>query len=237
MSLNVIYFVNYFKGPFWLETNRTGNEFMRITKGVTKLKSSPMHQRLDTRSGEEATAWFGNLAAQILTMKYLSLPLIFVPVPNSDCCVNNNRISRTTRLAESVVKCIRSGVVLDTLRWVKTMRPSHQGGSRDAKYLYDNLILTKQLSVGTYVLVDDIITTGAHLRAAAARLGGAGQPCHLALCVGKTTRTTSRRAFVISEEVLPQFNVPFNVPIAGDCSNKEINRSTCDAHHIPAVPI
>jgi hypothetical protein len=68
------------------------------------------------------------------------------------------------------------------------MVPAHAGaGTRDPQELYSSLRLTTRklpIDLPQIVLVDDVIATGAHLRAAAAFLRDCGGHILAAVCVG-----------------------------------------------------
>lgn len=54
--------------------------------------------------------------------------------------------------------------------------------------------------IGFRLLVDDVITSGDHLQACAARLKKAGLDVNSIICAGKTVYDQSRGAFDIREE-------------------------------------
>lgn len=77
----------------------------------------------------------------------------------------------------------------DLLRWREHREPSHaRGGARDPQPRYDNLIVRDDLEgiTGPVFLVDDIMTSGATLRAAACRLGERGCTVAGAICFART---------------------------------------------------
>lgn len=83
--------------------------------------------------------------------------------------------------------------------------PSSQGGTRDPQELYDNLVVTEEIPNGGIVLIDDVRTTGAHLRAAAAKLAQKGGRVSMAVCAARTVLNQDQNPFSIMEEALEDF--------------------------------
>jgi hypothetical protein len=157
---------------------------------------------LDTRRGDQALEWFGSLAAWVVRTKRLMPPIVLVPMPNSNCLIDAPVPSRTVTLARAIEAQIPGAAVVDCLRWRRLTLASHRGGSRDFGSLLSNLIVSCSFPVqGTLVLVDDIVTTGAHLRAAALALRKSGLECEDAVCVARAVRgTLIRPAFGIASQ-------------------------------------
>ena len=86
----------------------------------------------------------------------------------------------------------------------RLMVSARKGGSRDPQTLYDNLVSTCKLA-RNIILVDDVRTTGAHLKAVSAKVRSEGGQCLGALCAGPTVLTQEKEPFSILEEELPDF--------------------------------
>jgi hypothetical protein len=193
MELEVICFVTYLSRPPWSEDQRDANSFIRALKG--EPVNLARCRTLDATRAEQAIEWFGAMAALALEMEHPHSPILLVPIPSSDCCCENGRIPRTLPLAVAIADRMKDAILFDALRWRQHYMPAHRGGLRSAQKLYRNLVLTTPLPQGTPVLVDDVLTTGAHMQAAAARLSTAANQCHRAICVARSVLTTQSETF------------------------------------------
>jgi len=200
--MTIISFVTYRSfGPPINAIERDCKRFIKVIKG----DSSDQPEGLDIKSRSEALDWFGELAALTLKSKQLFLPIVLIPIPNSDCSLSSVRIPRTLALADAVAEHIRGAVVSDCLRWRHSLRPSHLGGTRNPQRLYKCLVVKEGVKSGTLVLVDDIVSSGSHVRAAAAKLSRLVFPCVYAICAGHTEWQNPSHCFSIGERVIPDF--------------------------------
>lgn len=87
--------------------------------------------------------------------------------------------------------------------------PAHLiGGTRDPQELYSLFRLrARDLPRLPLVLIDDVLPSGGHLRAAAAFLAHCGAQVHMAICAGRAELTPSplERPFSVRTDVLPDF--------------------------------
>jgi predicted amidophosphoribosyltransferase len=212
MALRVISFATYLTNVdvVWRGEDYDALKFVKAIKGkpINKYAYVPVGKAkrlLEERNADDAIAWFGEMAIAPTRNLRIPRPLIFVPIPNSSCTSTNGKVPRTTRLAKALLVQSGEGEVWDRLRWKAVMTPSSQGGTRDPQELYDNLVVAKEPPKGSLVLVDDVRTTGAHLRAAAARLVEKGARVPLAVCAARTVLNQDQEPFSILEEQLEDF--------------------------------
>ena len=202
--MTVVSFVSYLcRGRFRSQGEIDASTFVKAIKGHWAIG---MVSRLDTRDCSEAIEWFGEIGALILGMKRLRAPIVLVPVPDSTCTSASSHVPRTALLAQSLASHLMNAVVFDGLRWVRAVRSSHDGGTRNPTRLYDNLVLTETIPQGTSVIVDDVFTTGAHIRTAAAKVSTqASTPCAHAICLAKAVSHRQVECFEIVETELSVF--------------------------------
>jgi hypothetical protein len=201
--VHVTWFVSYLcNRSLGSQTDRDATNFIRAIKGGDVTGSL---NRLDTKNGAGALEWFGELGALALARKRLPPPIILIPVPSSRCTLANAQSPCTIQLADSVARHLGNSAVCDGLRWRRAMKSSHTGGVRDPQYLYDNLSLVVPMPKGTRVVVDDLLTTGGHILASAARVSSVTSPCRIALCVGRSVSQPRGNRFSFVEEELRDF--------------------------------
>ncbi len=166
---------------------------------------------LDQSNATSAPEWFGQMAAARVTWDRTGR-LALVPIPDSPCALGTSVPSKTLGLAEALRAALPADkAAVDVLRWGEPMPSAHRaGGTRDPQELYSRLRLTsRKLPPGLpqIVLVDDVLASGGHLRAAAAFLTDCGGCVLAAVCAGRADDTNDSRTlpFQMRTDVLPDF--------------------------------
>lgn len=225
MPLKVVSFCTYrtSKGSGWRERDYAACKLIKALKGkpVNGWADVPVagrRVRLDASNAASAPALFGELAARGIKWDQHG-PYALVPVPNSDCIVGSDQPPRTLKMATQLANHIKAGdvIVADVLRWSEALPPAHEQGGwgrRDPQQLYPRLRLSGALPEGRgIVLVDDVLTSGGHLRAAAAFLEAQGGTVNGAVCAGRTDDGfTVADAFALRIENLEPFTYDPTAP-------------------------
>jgi hypothetical protein len=111
-----------------------------------------------------------------------------MPIPDSTCSVAS-KAAPTLILAAALRDTLMPGQgVFDLLRWAERIPPAHLvGGTPDPQELYSLLRLRAHdlPRLPPIVLIDDVLASGGHLRAAAAFLADCGARVQMAICAGR----------------------------------------------------
>jgi hypothetical protein len=194
-----LHFVNAIK-----RTPLAGNAYLPLPSGDTV--------RIDRATADNAPAWFANFAVNALPWCDF-LPCGLVAIPDSACDLRSAVPPRTYALAEALAVAIGGdAVAVDLLRWVRSMAQAHAAdGTRDPQVLYGRLRLkdrTWPISGKRLVLVDDVIATGGHIRAAASFLTDCGAIVTHAVCAARASvgLNAAESPLAPSTDVLPDFH-------------------------------
>jgi hypothetical protein len=190
MPLRVVCCFSHLTGPDgWQDSHHCVNQFLRAIKGqplsgyaYVRVGPSQPRRKLEASNAGDAVDWFGDMAARVLLTAAVDAPAL-VPIPDSACTVGARR-SRTTAMADAIAARVPGAQVADALRFDQVMHSSHgRQGCRDALSLHRHLTWqAPEVAAVPCVLVDDVITTGGHLAAAAAVLRQVGYRVDLAVC-------------------------------------------------------
>lgn len=134
--------------------------------------------------------------------------LAIIPVPNSHATVGSSDDFRTWELARRIAEQFGDNVTaLDELRWTEVMPKASEGGPRQAYELYPKLHCElKADATIDRILIDDVMTSGGHLQASAARIQNAGASVEAALVCGRTKHIQVSNPFAMPVEELVDFD-------------------------------
>jgi hypothetical protein len=161
---------------------------------------------LDGSTSFQAPIWFADIAAARIHWTGMG-SVAFIPLPDSGCGVGETVAPRTLRMARALTSRLGTpSITVDVLRWKTPMPSAHRtGGTRDPVALYERLTLVSDVPTGTrLILIDDVLASGAHLRAAAAFLADQGCAIAGAICAGRAdNEVIEEDAFAFRVELLP----------------------------------
>lgn len=133
------------------------------------------------------------------------IPVILVPIPNSHAHIGAPPAFRTLTLAETIARHSNGlAEACPALLWAAPKDKQHQvGGYRNASQFHPQLRIAKPLPKPV-VLIDDVITSGSQMLAAAFVLRKADIEVPFGMAVGRTTTEQTPQALQWSEEILTQ---------------------------------
>lgn len=156
------------------------------------LPSRPFLLRLNDANLDDAIDWFGEMVGTQLEIP--TGPKVFVPVPPSRATSREGVVeSRIWHIAQAVANNYMGAKVQPLLWWKEKHRPAHKGGTRRPAKLYAALVVARARNVrGDVYLIDDVITTGGHIRVCEAALR-VKLGCHVqaAICAAVTVPNRS----------------------------------------------
>lgn len=216
MGLSVFCFCTYrTAGDNFTQADWGALKFIKAIKGkpVNGYAQVPIfgqtkREFLNAATASQAPDWFGRMVANGLRWSKVG-EIVLVSIPNSACDINSSQPPKAFILATAAAAYIgEKAMVADLLRWKTAMVPAHQGGTRDVDELFRNLELAPNATIPTQpiLLVDDVMTSGAHLRAAAAFLRARRATVAGAICAGRADNAfLGTNAFAIRIEELPDY--------------------------------
>lgn len=176
-------------GEQWIGSDYEAMKFVKALKGLpfnghASLRTPtgfPVTIRATDRSG--AFRIFGEWATAKLAELELS-DAVVMAVPSSSCLAMNGD-EKGRALTAAVKQRSPNITVVEGLWWKAQLPKAAQGGTRDSSVLEANLnVLDGPPS--RVVLVDDVVSSGGHLRACARALRAKGHSVEHALCAAQT---------------------------------------------------
>jgi hypothetical protein len=210
MPLHVVSFCTYLTtvgGITWRSNDYNARDFIYAIKDrdINKhswLKVRGTWQKFDNTNRQDVLGWFGAMVADYFGANSMDDLIVLVPVPGSKTHVKFAGTPRTAQLAEAIAAAMNAPVVAqDVLRQSEPIPSANeQGGTRDAAELFENLVLMGDVKGWSVVLVDDVLTSGGHLKACAAKLRAAGADVLMAIVAGRADKNQVPDPFAVRSE-------------------------------------
>jgi hypothetical protein len=198
MSIDVTTFCRYLtrKNQEWRDEDWAGLKLVKAikgkpVKGYAHFNIDGFRGKVDQESASQAVQWFGELVGRMCSGSRCDV--FFCPIPDSGCTIAANRPSKVLSLVQSALQRVDGPKLWDGLRWARQVPKAAETNIRDPQFYYDALTTTTVVpSRPEIILFDDVCTSGAHLKAAAARIREQGGSCNHAVCFARTALDQSR---------------------------------------------
>ncbi len=170
--------------------------------GYARVKIDGERVKIEHSNKDVAIEWFAEWAAPLVD-SLGSQTKVLVPIPSHEATGKSKATFRTVKIARAIAKqSSQRTLVFPYLRWIVAKPNTRNGGSRDPVLLYRNLEVVRNVPDGDCVLVDDVMTSGGHLKAAAWYLEDKGKKTLGAVCCGRTLQQQLDDPFSINREHL-----------------------------------
>jgi hypothetical protein len=171
-------------------------------KAYSVVKIGGRNVRIVEANKDSAMDWFAEWAADLVNALG-SHRKIIVPIPASKTTPRSEPRFRTALLAQKIAARSKNTLPFPSLRFAaERLNSREEGGSRSAIDIYQALQLTAPLPGGQLILLDDVLTGGGHLKAAAWKLEDAGGKVEHALCCGRSLEEQIDNPFAVPPETL-----------------------------------
>lgn len=192
----------------WRQADYNANKLVKSLKGDAINGYADIRDvdgtwvRINNQSCEPAYRLFRNWGARRLA-ELNEGPVVLVPVPSSTC-TTFDMVTTPVRMSHALAQASPAGQasVGQWLRFNEPMQSSRTGGTRRRAALRENLRLSDAFAAARVVLVDDVKTTGSHLRACADVLRDAGATVETVIVAGTTVWEQHATPFLLDPEDL-----------------------------------
>ena len=145
--------------------------------------------RIDASNVARARKFFGSAILQVFEGHRHAKPLL-VPVPSRDSLRKAD--FRTLVMLKSALTLEIRDLIVPALRFRRDLPPVSGTGARERDAIYGALEITTEVRGRRVILVDDIVTTGNTLLAAADAIEAAGGEVVCAVACGRTVKNRIR---------------------------------------------
>jgi predicted amidophosphoribosyltransferase len=213
MTVKIVTFSSYLTnaGVAWRSVDYDGLNFIKAIKqhplsgNYSHIPVGGVLRLLNAETAANASKWFSQMAADYIIAAGVHCPIVLIPVPDSSCVAGEVE-PKMAHIADMIAARLNCATVWSGLRWREAHEPSHVTFEKDPRLFYENYVLTERPPAGTLIIVDDMHTTGSHVRSACTVLRDAGRTCKLALCAGKRVSGLLDSPFDVVEEHFEYFN-------------------------------
>lgn len=208
--MNVLSFIGYPSYPGIDRSEWTRSEWnaYKVTmalkgapfKGYADMDINGISHRITAENTRPVLEYFGQRVANLAAETAPGAAIFVLP---SSGCTKFGEDAKAGRLAAAIHSAGAGVSVAAPFRWTEPMPKTAGGeGTRNANILRTKLRFSALAGVQRVILVDDVMTTGAHLRAAARTIRDQGITAVSGICFARTVWVRPEHIFNATEEYL-----------------------------------
>lgn len=179
------------KQPWWDARKFTTAVKTRQVNGFFHIPRGLINHRVDQKNVQVARQIFGRWVLNRIHVETGGENVAVVPIPCSDAVIDGAGPYRHYEtIAESLRYHDHAHELSDVMRFSEALQKASQGGPRFEDQIYPKLRLSGAPPTRAVVLVDDILTSGGHMKACKAKLERAGATVLFGVVCGRTVTDT-----------------------------------------------
>lgn len=152
-------------------------------RGYSDVRLSGVQHRITHANRRPVVDFFGRVIAKHVARMEAGSAIFIVP---SSQCLEYGHDPKAQSFVDAITRAGCESPIFMPFRWTENLQRAVDGGIRNAQFLAGRLDFAPPPGVRTALLVDDVVTTGGHLRACSAVVREGNISVRNAICFART---------------------------------------------------